>query len=78
MGRCLFWNFHSRQSGDAAEAFDNANVTWAIAGLKIDKAAGLRWKRGVWGEGGKWQATAAHAQGMRCRFLRKIQRRLRD
>lgn len=29
MGRCLFWNFHSRQSGDAAEAFDNANVTWA-------------------------------------------------
>lgn len=29
LGRCLFWNFHSRQSGDAAEAFDNANVTWA-------------------------------------------------
>lgn len=44
LGRCLFWNFHSRQSGDAAKAFDNANVTWAIARLKIDKAAGQRGK----------------------------------
>lgn len=79
LGRCLFWNFHSRQSGDAAEAFDNANVTWAIARLKIDRAAGQRGKgaRGERVKGGKWQAMAAHAQGMRCRFLRKTQRRLR-
>lgn len=83
LGRCLFWNFHSRQSGDLVEAFDNANVTWAIARLKIDKAAGREGTRGGGAgveqgvEGGR-QATAAHAHGMRCRFLRKIQSQSRS
>lgn len=65
LGRCLFWNFHSRQSGDAAEAFDNANVTWAIAGLKIDKAVGLEVGEGSVGGGrqvaGDGCACARHA-----------------
>lgn len=61
MGRCLFWNFHSRQSGDAAEAFDNANVTWA------KNRQGSRAKVEEWSVGGGRQvagdgcACARHA-----------------
>lgn len=62
LGRCLFWNFHSRQSGDAAEAFDNANVTWA----KNRQGSRAKVEEGSVGGGGEEEGRQVAGDGCAC------------